>query len=70
MTEPEHKDDQDDFRKAAANERERGLVAEFLGFMAENRAWWMTPILVVLALVAVLLGLVATGAAPFLYSFF
>lgn len=68
MTEPDNREDE--FRKAAANEKERGLFAEFVGLMEENKAWWMTPILVVLALVGVVLALAMTGALPFVYSFF
>jgi len=37
--------------------------------MSENKAWWMAPILIVLALFALLLVLGATGVAPFLYPF-
>jgi len=36
--------------------------------MAENKVWWMAPILVVFLLFAVLLVLGATGVAPFLYN--
>ena len=46
------------------------LIAEFFGFMAENKAWWLTPILVVVGLLGVLLVLGATGAAPFIYTLF
>ena len=31
------------------NER-RGLAREFVDFIVHNKAWWMTPILLVLAL--------------------
>jgi len=58
------------FLDSAGHEQERGLIGEFIGFMAENKAWWMTPILVVLALVGVLLVLGATGALPFVYTLF
>ena len=61
---------QDDFLRAASHKEERGILAEFVGFMAENKLWWMTPILVVLALVGVLLVLGATGVAPFIYTLF
>ena len=54
----------------AAQEEERGLVAEFVMFMAENKMWWLTPILVVFGLLGVLLVLGATGVAPFLYTLF
>ena len=60
--------EQDEFLQAA-NQEERGLVAEFVAFMSENKAWWLAPILVVLALFALLLVLGATGLAPFVYPF-
>jgi hypothetical protein len=52
----------------AAGEQDRGLVAEFVAFMAENKVWWLTPILVVFGLLGVLLILGATGVAPFIYA--
>ena len=67
----EQTDDQnkanDDFLNAA-QEEERGLIAEFVMFMAENKMWWLTPILVVFGLLGVLLVLGATGVAPFIYT--
>jgi hypothetical protein len=53
----------------AAQGKERGIVGEFIGFMAENKVWWMAPIILVLALLGVLLVLGATGVGPFLYIF-
>lgn len=63
------KDRKDEFLQAAGEE-ERGIVAEFWAFMAENKMWWLTPILIVFGLLGVLLILGATGAAPFLYTLF
>ncbi len=60
---------ENEFLQAAAG-KERGIVAEFIAFMAENKMWWMTPILLVFGLLGVLLVLAATGAAPFLYTLF
>jgi hypothetical protein len=57
-----------DFLAEAGHEKQGGLIAEFIAFMRENKAWWMAPILIVLGLVAGLLVLGATGAAPFLYT--
>ncbi len=54
----------------AAGEKERGILAEFVAFMAENKMWWLTPILVVFGLLGILLILGATGAAPFIYTLF
>lgn len=60
----------DEFLKAA-EEDDRGIVAEFVAFMAENKMWWLAPILFVFGLLAVLLvvGTVAPGALPFMYTF-
>jgi len=54
----------------AAQEEDRGLVSEFVMFMAENKMWWLTPILIVFGLLGVLLVLGATGVAPFIYTLF
>ena len=71
MTEQTNDDSQknDDFLKAA-QEGEQGIVSEFVSFMAENKMWWLTPILVVFGLLGVLLVLGATGVAPFIYTLF
>lgn len=67
MTE-EQKQAENEFMQAAGKE-ERGLVAEFVAFMAENKMWWLAPILIVFLLLGVLLILGATGIGPFLYTF-
>lgn len=72
MTDPATDDQNkanDDFLNAA-QEEERGLIAEFVMFMAENKMWWLTPILIVFGLLGVLLVLGATGVAPFIYTLF
>lgn len=53
----------------AARQKDRGLISEFVGFMAENKAWWMAPILIVLGLLGVLLLAGASGIGPFVYVF-
>lgn len=70
MTQQPKREDGNEFLDAASHGRERGLVGEFLGFMRENKAWWLTPILLVLALVGVLLVAASTGALPFIYTLF
>lgn len=69
MTSPKPDPKNDEFLQAAT-EKERGIVAEFVAFMAENKMWWMTPILIVFGLLGVLLILGATGVAPFIYTLF
>jgi hypothetical protein len=53
-----------------AGESQPGLLREFWDFLRYNKAWWMTPIIVVLLLLGMLVGLAATGAAPFIYAIF
>jgi len=64
---PSAKDQKDEFLQAAT-EQDRGLVGEFIAFMAENKMWWLAPILIVFGLLGVLLILGATGIAPFIYT--
>lgn len=70
MTQDPKRDDTNDFLDEASHGKERGLVGEFVGFMRENKAWWLTPILLVLALVGILLVAASTGALPFIYTLF
>jgi hypothetical protein len=50
-------------------ESNRGLVAEFVHFLVHEKAWWMTPIIVVLALmVAFILFAEAAPVLPFIYT--
>ena len=58
-----------DFSKQA-EEKQRGPIAEFFSFVAHNKKWWLTPIVVVLLLVGVLAVLGGSGVAPFIYSLF
>ena len=64
MTDAERRND-NDFLDAASKE-ERGLIAEFVGYISESKAWWI----LVLGLVGVLLVLSATGVMPFHYEMF
>lgn len=63
------KRDNDEFLQAAGD-KERGIISEFVAFMAENKMWWLAPILIVFGLLGILLILGATGAAPFIYTLF
>jgi len=66
---PEHPGDAEDFRREAAAERV-GLARELWDFLKHNKKWWLIPILVALALVALLAVLGGTGLAPFIYTVF
>jgi hypothetical protein len=53
-----------------AEEAPVGIVREFLDFLRYNKAWWLTPIIIVLLLVGGALYLGTIGAAPFIYTLF
>ena len=54
----------------AAEEKQPGLLMEFLEFLMESKKWWLVPILVVLLLVGVLVFLSSSVVAPFIYPIF
>jgi hypothetical protein len=58
------------FEKAAAEPPRGGLVRELWGFLAQNKKWWLLPILIVLLLFGLLVLLSGTGLAPFIYTLF
>lgn len=58
------------FEEAASEGEQRGIFGEFMGFMAENAKWWLAPFLIVFLLLAGLVILSTTGAAPFIYTLF
>ena len=70
MTNDKKEEDKSQFLDAASHNKERGLVGEFVGFMRENKAWWMAPILIVLALVGVLLIVFNDRATTEIYTLF
>jgi Family of unknown function (DUF5989) len=59
----------DDFARQAS-EASPGLLRELLDFLVYNKAWWLTPIVIVLLLVGLLIVLGSTGIAPFIYPLF
>ena len=65
-------DDQDpaDELNRLANLPERGLIADFWDFLKTNKKWWLTPIVLALALLFLLIALGNSSAAPFIYSLF
>lgn len=47
------------------------LLQDFWFFLRERKAWWITPILVVLALLTVLIVMAEKAAVlPFIYTLF
>ncbi len=55
-------------REAAA--KPVGVVGELIGFLGENKKWWLLPILIVMLVLGGLVVLGGTGAAPFIYTLF
>jgi hypothetical protein len=61
--------DSNDFLSKAKAPR-KSLPREFLDFLRREKKWWLTPIVVTLVLLAVLVALGGTAAAPFIYTLF
>ncbi len=45
------------------------LIGHVWGFAAENKAWWMVPLLVVLGLLAAVI-VAGQASTPFIYTLF
>ena len=61
---------QNEFEQRSKGPRRRGIASELMDFLKHNKKWWLLPILVVMLLITVLVVLVGTGAAPFIYTLF
>jgi hypothetical protein len=57
------------FEKASEGKR-TSLVGEFVGFLMENKKWWLLPIIVMFGLLGTIVVLGSGGAAPFIYTLF
>jgi len=56
--------------EAAAQEKRGSITSEFIFFLRDNKKWWLLPILLVLAVLAMLTFFAGSGAAPFIYTMF
>ena len=65
----ERRAETEDFAKLA-DQKAPGLGREFFDFLRTNKKWWLTPIILALLLVALLVILGSTAAAPFIYTLF
>jgi hypothetical protein len=64
-----HRPGPESFEHQAAR-KPRSSIAEFLYFLTHNKKWWLTPVLVVLILIAGFVILGSTAAGPFIYTLF
>ncbi|MBI1335920.1 MAG: hypothetical protein GC164_03040 [Phycisphaera sp.] len=58
-----------DFEQQAQT-RQPSMLSEFWRFLAHNKKWWLTPILIVLLLFGLLVMLSSTPVGPFIYTLF
>lgn len=58
-----------EFEKAAQQKQEN-LISEFIGFLKQNKKFWLLPLILVMLLLTALLVLSSTAAAPFIYTLF
>jgi hypothetical protein len=58
-----------EFEQHAAG-RQASIAAEFVGFLRENKKFWLAPIVATLLLFGALIALGGSSAAPFIYSLF
>jgi hypothetical protein len=65
---PRDESDSDFAKQAEAPDR--GLFAEFVAFLGENKRWWLIPIIISLILLGFLLFLGQGPLAPFVYTLF
>jgi hypothetical protein len=55
----------------ARNTKNRSLVADIWGFLKGRKAWWLTPIIVILGLMGLLIVAGHSGGiAPLIYALF
>jgi len=48
-----------------------GILRELLSFFWQNKWWWLTPMILILALLGALIAFAQTSAvAPFIYTLF
>jgi Family of unknown function (DUF5989) len=61
---------QSEFEKAAADSQGENLASEFWSFLAQNKKWWLLPIVIVMLALGAMLLLSGTAATPFIYTLF
>ena len=54
----------------ARKERSFQILFDLLGFLKQNKKWWLLPIFILFILMTVVILFAATEAAPFIYTIF
>lgn len=70
QTERMKEQQQSDFEKAAAEPLRSGFLRELWGFLAQNKKWWLLPMLILMLIFGLLVLLSGSGLAPFIYTLF
>jgi hypothetical protein len=65
----DRQDESSQFAREAQAEQQ-GYLGELWQFLAHNKKWWLTPIVIILIAFGVLIALGGTAAAPFIYTLF
>lgn len=68
MSRPDDPEEEDFLSQASG--KQTGLAAEFIGFLKNNKKWWLGPIILAILLLGLLVILGGTAAAPFIYTLF
>lgn len=55
---------------SGVKKRRRGIVVELVGFLMQNKKWWLAPILVCILGLGLLVFFGGTGLGPFIYTLF
>lgn len=58
------------FSEIANEKKSQSLVGDIVFLLKNNKKWWLVPFIVVFSLMAALIFLSGTGAAPFIYTLF
>lgn len=62
-------DKRTEFEKSA-DQKEVGLIGEFIGMLKHNKKYWLIPLLIILLMFGALILLGSSAAAPFIYTLF
>lgn len=54
----------------ASQQKQGNLLSEFMGFLKQNKKFWLLPLILVMLALAALLILSSSAAAPFIYTLF